>query len=125
MKKLKSIFPFILILISLSCSENSNLTDAPYVPQIENIWHDKQNKEHTFSFSTSDENVSHGLFTGFEEYPDSNIFNSELYGVFTNRTIEFNVRRFEGEVKFKGTIQNDTTIDLTYRSGRITLIKGQ
>jgi len=124
MKKLFFIITLATSLLSLSCAEDSSMVDTPYVPQIENIWHDKQNPGHTFSFSTSDENMSHGLFTGFEEYPDSNIFNSELYGVFTNRSIEFNVRRFEGEIKFKGTIQNDTTIDLTYRSGKITLIKG-
>ena len=127
MKKKGIIFASIIILIFVnSCTKDSNPVNSDtggFVPNFDNTWFDINDSTHTFSLQQSDRNVTHGLFFGIEDYPDSNIFDANIIGVFNNREIEFNSRIQSNPVKFIGTITSDTTMDLTYFGIKITIKK--
>ncbi len=130
MKALKIIYSIIFFFIFFSLSSCTTTDENPvdsggdFVPNFDNIWHDVNAETHTFQLQQSDRNVNHGLFKGSENYPDSNIFDSQIIGVFTNRNIEFNSLRDSRDVKFIGTITSDTTMDLTYFGRKIKIKKG-
>lgn len=118
---------FILFFIT-SCTNDSNPvnTDSGEIPPpFSNIWHDINEPTHEFSLQQIDTGVIHGLFFGNEEWPDSNIFQAQIVGEFTNKDISFySVRSFGEYVKYSGKITTDTTMDLTSSGRKITIKKG-
>ncbi|MEO8399343.1 MAG: hypothetical protein ABI550_05935 [Ignavibacteriaceae bacterium] len=116
-----------LFFFSNSCTESTNPVDGgggDFVPLLDNVWRDTLDANHTFQLQQIEQNVTHGFFKGKEDNPDSNIFNANIIGVFTNQDIEFNSERPAGPVKFIGTILSDTTMDITYYGRKISLKKG-
>jgi|GEM_PF-3565905 len=125
MKKLMPLFVFVIAVavIIASCEEDNPAGPAPYAPQFENQWHEENAADHTFQFNTDDDSLTRGIFTGAEDYPDSNFFDSHLAGFFINREIEFNVQRPSGTVKFKGSFVTDDKIELNSAVGSLILVR--
>lgn len=116
MKKLYLLLPIIWF---ASCTDDGP-TNAPYIPQVENQWKDESDDSHTFNLNTDDEGLNRGLFSGFENFPDSSF---QLIGFFINRDIEFNVSRNSGTYKFTGRIINENRMEFNSVLGKLVLIK--
>ncbi len=118
---------FILLFIN-SCTKDSNPVNGDsgeVPPPFSNLWHDINVPAHEFFLQQIDVGVTHGLFSGNETWPDSNIFQAQIVGEFTNKDISFySIRSFGEYVKFSGKITTDTTMDLTSSGRKITIKKG-
>jgi len=128
---MKKIIVTSLVLLSLffllsQCSADENnpvAGDDAIIDPITNTWTDTSNAEHRFSFTTYDSTVSRGIFFGEEDHPDFNIGISDLCGFFDKSYVEFDVRRPEGRIKFKGNFVNSNRINLQSSEGSIVITR--
>lgn len=113
----------LIFLLSQCTTDENNPVDGndPVVDPITNQWTDTSNTEHRFNFTTYDSTVSRGIIFGDEDHPVIGL--SDLCGFFDRSYVEFDVRRPEGRIKFKGNFISNNQINLQSSEGNIVITR--
>ncbi len=109
----------------ISCEQTNEPAGggAEFIPSFQNSWQVQNSTNHTIFLDSDDVGLNSGIFYGTENDPGNNISDAHLCGRFDNRSIEFNIRRPSGTVKFKGSFVTENRIEASSASESLVLIR--
>lgn len=118
-------FFFVTMIFLISCEQTNDPAGggSDFIPSFQNTWQVENSSNHTIFLDSDDVGLNSGIFYGDEDDPDNNINDAHLCGRFDDRSVEFNIRRPSGTVKFKGSFVTENRIEASSHSETLVLIR--
>ncbi len=111
----------LLLLCGCSGGGGGSPTDSVFIPDLSNAWLDAANPQHQLFFLPQQEQVRHSTFDGNENGINSNGTQNQFSGEFTDRSIQFTIRRPGGNVTYQGMFTTPNRMELSSSAGSLVL----